>query len=98
MTITEAMQNRHTVRKYIDKPIPDELLEKLNTRIDDNNRKYGLAIELKTNDQNAFNAIAKLILAKGVKNYLILCGKDRPDLDEKLGYCGADMMLYAQTR
>ena len=97
MTITEAMQSRHSVRKYIDRPIPDELLEKLNTRISEKNKKYDLAIQLKVNDENAFDGIIKLILAKGVKNYLILCGKDTPDLDEKLGYCGADIMLYAQT-
>lgn len=62
-----------------------------------NNEKYGLAIKLMVNNENAFNAFAKLILAKGVKNYLILSGMYTPDLDEKLGYCGADLMLYAQT-
>lgn len=97
MRIEEAIFTRHMVRKYIDKPIPAELIEKLNTRINDNNEKYDLAIKLMVNDENAFNAIIKLILAKGVKNYLILSGKDTPDLGKKLGYCGADLMLYAQT-
>lgn len=97
MTILEAIHNRHSVRKYTDKPIPQELIDKLNDKINQINVKYDLNIVLKVNDDNAFNLFFKLILAKGIKNYLILCGEDRPDLDEKLGYCGADIMLYAQT-
>lgn len=97
MTIGEAMKTRHTVRKYNDKPILAELVEKLSARIKENNEKYNLAIKLMVNDDNAFSTFSKLFLARGVKNYLILSGQDTPDLDEKLGYCGADIMLYAQT-
>lgn len=74
-----------------------ELVEKLSARIKENNEKYNLAIKLMVNDDNAFSTFSKLFLARGVKNYLILSGQDTPDLDEKLGYCGADIMLYAQT-
>ncbi len=97
MTIGEAMKTRHTVRKYTDKPIPAELVENLKVRIKENNDKYNLSIKLMINDKKAFDAFIKLILAKGVNNYLILSGPDTPDLDEKLGYSGADIMLYAQT-
>lgn len=54
-------------------------------------------MELKTEDSSAFNAVIKLVLAKGVRNFFIMAGKDAPDLDERLGYCGAGLMLYAQT-
>lgn len=37
----------------------------------------------------------KLILAKGVNNFFIMAGPR--GADERLGYCGADLMLYAQT-
>ena len=93
----EAMKERHTVRKYTDKAIPQEIIKLLNERIAVNNEKYKLAIKLNINDTSAFNAIIKLIMAKGVKNYFVLAGPDTPDLDWKLGYCGADLMLYAQT-
>lgn len=96
MTLQEAMKERHMVRKYKDKEISPDILEKLNTNIQQNNEKYGLAMELRVNDTSAFNAVIKLILAKGVKNFLVLSGIDAPDLDEKLGYCGADFMLHAQ--
>lgn len=97
MTIKEAMQARHMVRRYTDKPIPVEIAQKLALRINENNKEHNLAIKLMVGDETAFNAIIKLILAKGVKNYLILTGDDTPDLDERLGYSGADIMLYAQT-
>ncbi len=97
MTLKEAMQARHTVRKYVDTPIPAELISNLNARILENNKKYGLAIKLITNDESAFGALIKLVLAKGVKNYFLLAGPNIPDLGERLGYCSADLMLYAQT-
>ena len=97
MSMKEAMRTRHTVRKYLDKPLPEEIIQKLNARIAENNARYDLAIKLMVNDTRPFNAVLRLVLAKGVKNYLILSGKNTPDLDEKLGYCGADLMLFAQT-
>lgn len=65
--------------------------------IDNINQSYDLSVELKTEDSSAFNAVIKLVLAKGVRNFFIMAGADAPDLDERLGYCGAGLMLYAQT-
>ena len=97
MTMKEAMYRRHMVRKYQDKSIPDDLNEKLSSRINENNERYGLGIRLITNDDNAVSTAIKLILTKTVKNYFVMAGPESDDLDEKLGYCGADLMLYAQT-
>lgn len=97
MTIEEAMVQRHTVRKYTDKIIPQDIAEKLNERIADNNKKFGLSIQLLLNHTDAMNGIIKLLLAKGINNYFILAGNDSEDLDEKIGYASADIMLYAQT-
>ena len=97
MDLKEAMEQRHMVRRYTDRPIPAELVKQLNDRTAKMNEAYGTSITLKTEDTRAFNALIKLILAKGVRNYFIMAGKDTPDLDERLGYCGAELMLYAQT-
>lgn len=97
MTLNEAAETRHTVRKYTDKKLPDDIIEKLNKRISDNNQKYGTSIKLITENTDALSAAVKLIMAKGVRNYIVLAGKDAPDTNEKLGYCGTDIMLYAQT-
>lgn len=96
MDLKEAMEQRHMVRRYTDRAIPAELVKQLNDRTAKMNEAYGTAITLKTDDTRAFNALIKLILAKGVRNYFIMAGKDTPDLDERLGYCGAELMLYAQ--
>lgn len=97
MTLEEAMRARHTVRRYTEKTIPEDLLARLNERMQGNNERRSLAMSLVTENGEAFGPALKLFLAKGVRNYLILAGPDRPGLDEAVGYCGADMMLFAQT-
>ena len=97
MDFKEAMRQRHMVRRYMDRPLPAETVKELDRYIDKMNQSYGLAVELKTEDSSAFNAVIKLVLAKGVRNFFVMAGKDAPDLDERRGYCGAGLMLYAQT-
>lgn len=97
MTIEEAVKSRHTVRKYIHRQIPDEVVRQISDRLDISNEKYDLHMKLVTENTEAFGSVFKLILAKGVRNYIILAGKDMPDTDEKLGYAGIDAALYAQT-
>jgi len=95
MTLQEAMKARHMVRKYTDKAIPADIVAKLNDRVKQNNEQYGLSIKLMINDGSAVPGMIKLILAKGVNNFFIMAGP--AGADEKCGYCGADLMLYAQT-
>lgn len=97
MTMKEAMGARHTVRKYLGNPLPEEIVQKLKARVSENNKKYGVAVEFRTNDVSAINGFIKVLITKNVKNYFILSGADAPNLNEKLGACGADLMLYAQT-
>ena len=97
MTIKEAVKQRHMVRKFTDKPIPADLAELLNARIAENNAAHGLNLKLVTGNSDGIGGMAKMLLTKTVHSYIVLAGKDRADLDEKLGYCGADLCLYAQT-
>ena len=97
MTMKEAMHTRHMVRSYTNSPIPQTLVSQLQARIVRNNATYQLAMKLVTERTDAFQAVIKLVLAKGVRNYIILAGQDSAGLEERLGYCGADLMLYAQT-
>lgn len=96
MTIKEAVKERHMVRQYEDKAIPTNITELLNARIADNNEKYDLNLTLAIGNSDGIGGMAKL-LSRTVNNYIVLAGKDTPKLDEKLGYCGADLILYAQT-
>ena len=97
MDLKEAMQKRHMVRKYIDKSLPDDLINRINERIAMNNEKHKLSMKLMINNNKGVNSIMKLIMAKGVNNFIILAGDNSENLDERLGYSGADIMLYAQT-
>ena len=97
MTMEEAMRARHTVRRYTDRKIPGEVLASLRERIERRNRESGLSMTLVRENAEAFGPVLRLFLAKGVRNYVVLAGRDRPGLDEDIGCCGADIMLYAQT-
>lgn len=97
MTIKEAIEKRHMVRQYTDKAIPADIVELLQACIAGNNQKYQLQLALVTGNADGISGLAKLLLSKTVNNYIVLAGMDTPELDEKLGYCGADLILYAQT-
>ncbi len=97
MTMQEAMRARHTVRRYTDRPIPGELQEALGQRIREHNEALGLTMNLVTDNTEAFGPLLRLVLAKGVRNYVVLAGRDAPGLGRSLGWAGADLMLFAQT-
>ena len=94
MTMKVAMHERHMVRKYLDKPIPADIVETLNDRIRKLNNDHGIEMKLITEDKSAFSTVVRLILAKGVRNYIILAGKEADDLSEKLGYASADITWW----
>lgn len=94
----KAISTRHKVTRYTDKPLPTDVINALNKRISDINDSTGyLKLKLMLNDTKGLATFFKIFMSKGVKNYIILSGKDSVDLDEKLGYYGMDIMLYAQS-
>ncbi|MCD7725628.1 MAG: nitroreductase [Clostridiales bacterium] len=97
MTLQEAMSARHTVRRYKKEPLTEDAVRQLNDRIQIHNQLYDLKIQLVTENKDALPGVVGLLMAKGVQNYMILAAPDTPDMEEKLGYSSADLMLYAQT-
>ena len=97
MTLLEAIEARHSVRKYKDEPIPEEILVILRDRIREINEKAGLHIQLVTGEPKAFSGLMAYGSFSGVKNYLVMVGKKGDDLDEKIGYYGEQLVLLAQT-
>ncbi len=91
------MGARHTVRKYKNEPLSADVVSRLNDRIQTHNQKYGLNIQLVTDNKDALPGIVGALMAKGVRNYMILAAPDTQGVEEKLGYSSADLMLYAQT-
>ena len=97
MTLLEAIEARHSVRKYKDEPIPEDILTALRERIREINKEAGLHIQLVTDEPKAFSGPMAYGSFSGVKNYLVMAGKKGEDLDEKIGYYGEQLVLLAQT-
>jgi nitroreductase len=97
MTLLEAIEARHSVRKYKDEPLPEKVLTTLRDRIREINDKTGLHIQLVTGEPKAFSGPMAYGSFSGVKNYLVMAGKKGEDLDEKIGYYGEQLVLLAQT-
>jgi nitroreductase len=97
MTLQEAISARHSVRKYIDKEIPAEVVAVLQDKIAEYNKVGNLNIQLVLNETKAFTGILSYGKFSGVKNYLVMVGKKSKGLDERIGYYGEHLVLFAQT-
>ena len=98
MTLQEAIQARHSVRAYKEQPLTDEDARLLQEKIDEVNREGRLHIQLIRNEPKAFlGPFARYGKFRGVTDYLVMIGKNTDDLDERIGYYGEQLVLYAQT-
>lgn len=98
MTIQEAIRNRHSVRQYQNRPLKPETVAALEKMIGEINREAGLHIQLVKNEPKAFSSmLAHYGNFRGVSNYLALIGPASDGLDERCGYYGEKLVLYAQT-
>lgn len=98
MDYIQAMKNRHSVREYKDQPIKPQTKKRLQAFIEQCNKESGLHMQLIFNEPNAFNSfMAHYGKFSGVKNYIAIIGKKGRDLDEKSGYYGEKVVLYAQS-
>lgn len=97
MELLTAMQERHSVRSYLDKPIDEEILHSLQSIINECNLESGLHIQLVINEPKAFDGLmAHYGKFSGVRNYVALIGKKLDGTDEKIGYYGEKIALYTQ--
>lgn len=94
--LLSAIPARHSVRQYIDKPIESDKVSKLSALVDECNAEGGLHIQLVTNEPKAFaSGLAKYGKFSNVGNYLAMVGEK--GADEKIGYYGEKIVLYAQS-
>ena len=97
MTLLEAIDARHSVRRYLEKPIEPEKKQALQQEIDRCNEESGLHIQLITDEPEAFTgALANYGHFSGVSNYIALVGKKSKSLGEQVGYYGEQIVLKAQ--
>ena len=97
MTLQEAIEARHSVRAYKEQPLTEEIVKALEEKIAELNREGRLHIQLILNEPKAFQGtLAKYGKFRGVSNYIVMVGKKAEDLDERVGYYGELLVLYAQ--
>lgn len=97
MDIWNAIQTRHSVRSYLQKPLEDGPKSALQAEIRSINQEAGLHFQLVTNEPKAFDSLmAHYGKFSGVTNYIALIGKKSPRLDEFCGYYGERLVLLAQ--
>lgn len=97
MDIMQAIEERHSVRKYEEKKLPEDVVQSLKDEIDKCNEEGGLHIQLVTDEPEAFGSVlVHYGRFKGVTNYIALIGKDGEDLEELLGYYGERLVILAQ--
>lgn len=97
MTLLEAIQSRHSVRKYIDKTIKENLVRILQEKVNEVNEKGNLHIQLVTNETKAFKGKMAYGTFSEVSNYFVMVGKKDDTLSERIGYYGEKLVLLAQT-
>ena len=95
MTIQEALEQRHSVRKFTDRPIDPETLSALEEEIRAVNSESGLHVRLFTDEPDAFQAGEPHYgQFSGCRNYLAVYGKR--GRSEDVGYYGQRLVLRAQ--
>lgn len=98
MTIKEAIEARHSVRAYKKQPLTEETVKKLEEKIAELNSKGHLHMQLVTNEPKAFQGtLAKYGKFREANNYIVVIGQKADDLDERVGYYGEHLVLFAQT-
>ncbi len=96
MTLLEAIEARHSVRRYQHKPLTQEIIEQLQAKIEECNQRGHLNIQLVTNETKAYRGVFAYGKFYGVENYLVMVGQKGSDFDERIGYYGEQLVLLAQ--
>ena len=95
--IMELMRSRHSVRQYLDKPIPEEIRKQLNEYCEELNKQGNLNIQIIYDEPECFNSrMAHYGHFENCSNYIAVIGRKAADLDERSGYYGEMLVLKAQ--
>ena len=94
MDLRSAIMERTSRRKYEEIPVDDATIEQLEAAIWECNRSADLNIKLKIGEGEPFTTGKSYGMFSGVQNYFaMICKKDDPVGDEKIGYYGESLVL-----
>ena len=88
---------RHSVRAYLDRPIPEEIRRALDAFTAALNEESGLCMQILYDEPACFGTrMAYYGRFRNCANYISLVGKKSKDLDERCGFYGELLVLKAQ--
>jgi hypothetical protein len=99
MTLLEAIQARHSVRRYERRALPPKVVEALQREIYVCNELGHLHIQLVMNEPRAFSFLPTYGAFSGVEHYFVMAGPKTSyldPLDYRVGYFGERLVLRAQ--
>lgn len=97
MNKMKLIKERHSVRKYLDKPIEQEKVNQIKEEIYRINEEAGLSISYTNTQGGSLGSIGlKMIGWRNVQGAIILAGPSGADLDERCGYWGEHLVLLCQ--
>lgn len=99
MELIDAIRQRHSVRRYTDRPIDVSALATLRVEIERINAETGLHIQLVLDEPKGFSGLGITTYGQfsGVRNYIVMAAPKGREWEEKVGYYGEKLVLLAQT-
>ena len=97
MTELEALQRRHSVRKYHDLTLEAIAVDALQKEIAKLNKEGNLNMQLVLNERKAFKGFLSYGSFSNVSNYVMIVGKKSDSLEYRAGYYGEKLVLFAQS-
>ena len=95
--IMQLMRERHSVRQFLDKPIPADVRTQLDEYAAELNRQGNLSLQVIYDEPGCFNSLmARYGNFENCANYIAVIGKKASDLDERGGFYGEMLVLKAQ--
>ncbi|MBR4223427.1 MAG: nitroreductase family protein [Oscillospiraceae bacterium] len=96
MTIKEAIKHRHSIRRFKEAPLSDEVRAKLSALAAECSCDE-VSIRLVCGDRECFDTfLARYGKFKNAYNYFALVSKKDQDTDEKAGYMGQKLVLKVE--
>ncbi len=98
MDLAQAMNARHSVRRYLSRPLSEEAAAALSETAERLSAEHGVRARLVRNVPEVFSGpLSRAAGFRGVNDVLVLSGRKGLNTQEAAGYCGEYLVLLAQT-
>lgn len=95
--LLQAIPARHSVRRYLDTPVAEDVVACLRTEIDSINARCGFSFRLVTNEPNSFKNIFAYGKFENTVNYIIVSAPKGDDHTRRCGLEGERLVLALQV-